>query len=493
MPKASKTSLLILHRQWVRFVACFATTLILLSSTGVNAENELPTIGNSSSSLVSIEQERKLGQAWLRSLRGQVKLFDNPIVEDYLAHLVYSLAPNSNVLDRDFSLVIVDSQSLNAFAVPGSIVGINAGLFFYAISEQEFASVIAHELAHLGQRHYARQLERQQLSAPLKLAGILASVVIAATTGSDAGLAALASTQALSAEQQLSFSRQNEQEADRLGIATLYRSNYDPRAMPIMFERMFRQTRIQGEAIPEYLSTHPLSESRVSDTRNRATQYERQHYADNIEYHISKNIVATYYAESDRAAIDYFNSIIEKGNSTQIHAAKFGLAYASLKHAPKKAIELLNDLIKIYPNQISLQVTLADAIHHAGNSQVAVNTLKALLKRNPDNYPISDTLARIYLEMDQIMESEQLLKKLTRTQPLNPRIWYLLAEANGLAGNIDDLHLARAEFFFLTNRLDDAIQQLRFALKKSHQNPQQTALIQKRMDELFLIKKEAPF
>lgn len=466
---------------------------MLLLCSHTLAESELPSIGNSSSSLVSIEQERKLGEAWLRSLRGQIKAFENAIVEEYLAHLVYSLAPNSNVLDRDFSIVIVDSQALNAFAVPGSIVGINAGLFFHAHSEQEFASVIAHELAHLGQRHYARQLERQQLSAPLTLAGILASVVIAATTGSDAGIAALASTQALSAERQLSFSRQNEQEADRLGITTLYRSNYDPRAMPIMFERMFRQSRTQGDTIPEYLSTHPLSESRISDTRNRASQYEIRNYTDNIEYHISKNIVVTHYAESDQSAAAYFKAIIEKGNSTQIAAAKFGLAYASMTQTPEQSIAILDELIKNHPNQISFRVIRAEALHQAGQNQTAIDALTTMLHRNPDNYPISDALARLYLEMNQIQKSELLLKKLARNRPSNPRIWYLLAETHGLAGNIADLHLARAEYFFLTNRLEDAIQQLSLALKKSSANPQKSALVRKRMDELYQIKKDAPF
>ena len=120
----------------------------------------------------------------------------------------------------------------------------------------------------------------QYAATPLTLAGILASVVLAATTGSDLGLAALASTQALSVDQQLRFSRKNEQEADRLGIEILYQSNYDPRAMPSMFERMYRKTRVDGNAIPEYLSTHPLSDTRISDSRNRANQFPVKKYKD---------------------------------------------------------------------------------------------------------------------------------------------------------------------------------------------------------------------
>ena len=182
-----------------------ASTQLFAKKSNETLHDTLPTIGNSSSSLVSIEQEKALGKAWLRSLRQQTRIYSNAIVENYFSNLVYTLAPNSQVIDREFRFVIVDSPSLNAFAVPGSIIGINAGLFFNTGNEQEFVSVIAHELAHLSQRHYARQLEQQKLSTPLMLAGILASVVLAATTGSDAGLAALTSTQALSVDQHYVF------------------------------------------------------------------------------------------------------------------------------------------------------------------------------------------------------------------------------------------------------------------------------------------------
>jgi predicted Zn-dependent protease len=462
------------------------------NDTPTNSPN-LPTIGHTSSTLVSIEQERKLGEAWLRSLRGQVQIFNNPIIEEYLTHLIYTLAPHSNVVDRNFSIVMVDSPALNAFAVPGSVVGVNAGLFIHAHSEQEFTSVIAHELAHLGQRHYARQLEQQAISTPLKLAGLLASVVIAATTGSDAGIAALAATQAMSVENQLSFSRQNEQEADRLGIATMHSAGFNPREMPIMFERMYRQTRLQGGNIPEYLSSHPLSESRISDTRNRASQYKLQKYTDNIEYHISKNIIISEYAESKKSASDYFNSLINKGSTLQIEAASFGLAYAKLQYSPEDSIEILEKLIAKDPNRISFIVTFAKALNNNGQSKRAIETLNTALERNPDNYPILDSLAEVYLTNNLIQESERTLKTLVRKYPLNPRLWYALAEIHGLAGNIIGLHQARAEYFFLTNHMDSAIKQLKLAMQKSQDNQQIISLIQKRMDQVYWVKKNPVF
>ena len=473
------------------FILCAA--LLFTVTTSRATTNELPTLGNESSSLISMEQEKKLGRYWLNSLRAQVKVFENPIVEEYLAQLVYSLAPNSEVQDKDFRFVIVDSQALNAFAVPGSIIGINTGLFLHAITEQEFASVLAHELAHISQRHYARRLEKQQISTPLTLAGILASVIVAATVGSDAGLATLASTQALNAENQLSFSRQNEEEADRLGILTLYKSRYDPRAMPIMFERMYRQSRVQGNSIPEYLSTHPLSENRISDTRNRATQYPRRNYVDNIEYHISKGIIINTYAESESSASKYFQSLIDNGNTVQVDGAEFGLAYAHLLSNPKIAADKLEALLSKYPGQISLELTLAEALYNQGRKVSAVEKLKTLLDRNPNNYPITIKLSEIYADLERYSKAEKLLSSLTRAQAENPLVWYMLAEIHGLAGNIAKVHQARAEYFVLSNRLEESIDQLKLAQQKTKNSTRESTLIQERLDEVRQLKENKPF
>src|SRR5690606_38761124 len=148
-------------------------------------------------------------------------------------------------------------------AVPGGIIGVNGGLFLHAQSEAQFASVIAHELAHLSQRHFARRLERNQRNQPLAMAGLLASIIVAAAAGSDAGMAAIATTQAYNIQQQLNYSRENEQEADRIGLATLAASGIDPRAMPEMFEAMLRSNRF-GQYVPEYLRTQDRKSTRLN-------------------------------------------------------------------------------------------------------------------------------------------------------------------------------------------------------------------------------------
>src|SRR5690554_689520 len=181
--------------------------------------DDLPSLGDSSSSIVSPEQEHQLGRAWLSLLRGQIRQLSDPLVKDYLERSVYRLAETSQLQDRRLEFVLLESPQLNAFAAPGGIIGVNGGLFIHAQTEAEFASVLAHELAHLSQRHFARGLEAQQrMQLPL-MAAMLPGVIAAAAGAGDAAIAAIASGQAAAIQSQRSFSRQNEQEADRIGLA----------------------------------------------------------------------------------------------------------------------------------------------------------------------------------------------------------------------------------------------------------------------------------
>src|SRR5690554_4463466 len=248
---------------------------------------ELPTLGDTSSSIVSLEQEYRLGRAWLSILRGQVAQLKDPLLKDYVERTVYKLAETSQLQERRLEFVLLASPQLNAFAAPGGIIGVNGGLFIHAQNEAEYASVLAHELAHLSQRHFARGLEAQQRMQLPMMAALLAGVVAAAAGAGDAGIAAIVSTQAAAIQAQRRFSRQNEQEADRIGLLNLERAGYDPRAMPAMFSRLMRQYRYDQKP-PEFLLTHPVSESRIADTRNRADQYPEGGVQDSLRYQLMR-------------------------------------------------------------------------------------------------------------------------------------------------------------------------------------------------------------
>ncbi len=292
--------------------------------------SDLPALGDASSAIVSPQQESQLGRAWLSLLRGQVRQLDDPQLKEYVENSVYSLAETSQVQDRRLEFVLLDSAQLNAFAAPGGIIGVNGGLFLYAQTEAEYASVMAHELAHLSQRHFARGVEAQQRMQLPMMAALLGGIIAAAAGAGDAGMAAIVSTQAAAMQERQRFSRQNEQEADRIGILNLEKAGYDPRAMPSMFERLMRQYRYDRKP-PEFLLSHPVSESRIADTRNRAEQYPGNGVQDSLRYQLMRMRVQLFYEETPGMAAKRFRGMLDE--NPQLDAARYGLALAQLKPA----------------------------------------------------------------------------------------------------------------------------------------------------------------
>lgn len=456
-------------------------TLTCLLATPALA-SDLPALGDASSSIVSPEQEHQLGRAWLNVLRGQVKSLPDPLLKDFVESSVYRLAETSQLQDRRLVFVLLDSPQLNAFAAPGGVIGVNGGLFLHAQTEGEYASVLAHELAHLSQRHFARGLEEQKRMQVPMMAAMLAGVVAAAAGAGDAGIAAIASTQAAAIQAQRRFSRQNEQEADRIGILNLQQAGYDPRAMPSMFERLMRQYRY-SRVPPEFLLTHPLSESRVADTRNRAEQAASNGHTDSLRYQLMRARVQLSYESSPGLAAKRFRALLDE--NPELDAARYGLALAQINSGQlKEAGSNLQPLLAKAPNDIVYNLAQVE-LDIAGNRlDAASQRLQRLLGLYPASYPARQALSELLLKQNRAAEAEQQLDRLLKERPSDAELWFQQAETRGLSGNIIGLHQARAEYFALVGDYDQALEQLDFARRRSNGNFQLAARIDARHSEL---------
>ncbi|MBU2875309.1 M48 family metalloprotease [Marinobacter salexigens] len=464
------------------FTLAFSLTL----SPAPRAQDaNLPNIGGTGGGLISGQKESDIGQQVMVSIRRSAPRITDPLVYDYLSAIIYRLVPSAPLENRDITLTLIDSPTLNAFAVPGGIVGINGGLFLNAATEQQFASVLAHELAHLSQRHFARRLEQQENSAPLTLAGMIAGIVLSAVTQSDIGIAAIAGTQALAIQNMLAYSRSHEQEADRVGLDILATAGMDPRGMPEMFEIMMRQNRLQGNNLPEYLSTHPLTQSRVADTRNRAEQYPEKTIRDGQEYHLIRSRLQVHYAASPEIAVDIFEGYLNKPDAQSNEAIRYGLAFAYLNNKQlEQATDIISELLASNPGRITLQVTLAEIRIQQNKLDDARSILKDALSRNPGNYPITSTLADVEIAAGNGTQAAEYLNQLTRRMPQQEYLWLRLAEAEGMARNIVGVHRARAEYDALMGDLESAQRQLRQAQEKLPAGSAQRQVVSERLGEI---------
>ena len=478
-----------------RLVFAIGFSSILANTGSANTEEfTLPNLGESSTSMFSSEFEYQLGRAWLRAFRGQVPTIDDPLLFDYVENLIYMLVSHSRLEDRRIDLVIVDNPTMNAFAVPGGVIGIHNGLLLWAETEDEFATVLAHEIAHLSQRHFSRGVEYQQKLQPLTLAAMLASFVLMATTGADVGMAALSATQAAAQNSALSYSRSNEQEADRVGMQTIIDADMDPHAAPVMFERMLRTTRYSAsEQMPEFLRSHPLSENRIADTRNRARKYPKKVRDPDLNYQLMRARVSTELSETPVLAVARFQGELD-GTPYSREAATYGLVLALT--ASGRADEAGLKLDSIWSNSPDrLEYIIADAdIDMARNKpDQAAKKLARRLAVSPGNHPLTMSYARALMKNQQPHIAAEVLVKQSKRWPDDPSLWYLLAEVQGLSGNIAELHQSRAEYFILKGSLGDAKKQLTYALKltqgnylvsaKIHQRLADVARMQERMEE----------
>ncbi|MGK0442285.1 MAG: putative Zn-dependent protease [Pseudohongiellaceae bacterium] len=471
----------------------FLLTATLLYSSGLWAQSfqkkqPLPELGDSTSSLFSLEQEYTLGRAWLMSFRSQVKTISDPLLQDYLEHIIYHLATYSQLKDRRLDMVIVDNPTINAFAVPGGVIGIHTGLLTHAETEAQFATVLSHELAHLSQRHFARGIEQQKRMAIPNMAGLLAGVLLAATAGGDAGVAVLTATQAASLQNRLRYSRSNEQEADRIGMQTMVAADMDPYAASAMFGNMLKASRFSGTRPPEFLLTHPVTEKRIADTRNRAREFPRRVYTDNRYYQLMRVRAELSLIDSNREAVKIFRNKVAN-NKRASEANQYGLVLALIKDDQlDEAGLLLSPLIKAYPSQIPYVIAASELDMAKGNSSEAIQQVESALALSIGNHPLTMTLAKFQLKTNQAHKAAPLLEEHVKSNGENPEVWYQLAEAHGLAGNIVGVHQARAEFFVLRGVLDKATTQLSYALPLTKGNQLTTLRINERIKQINELK-----
>ncbi len=460
----------------------FSLQVLSFSSRGATTDLQLPSLGENSAGLISPTEEYALGQELLRLYRASLPTSQDPFLETYLAELLQRVATYSELADKRLELIVLDSPTLNAFAAPGGIVGVNTGTFLTALNEHQLASILAHELAHLSQRHYARRLQQQKASNTMGLAALLASLMVVAAGNGDAGLAAIPAIQAATIESALRFSRDMEIEADRIGMSTLAVAGFDPYAMPGMFEQMLKATRYRTK-VPEFLLTHPVTESRIADSSGRAQKYPQKHVEYDQNYQLMRARVIFHFENSPTRAGKRFADEIGRYQTMSPLTAHYGLVLARTGSGDLAgARSALAELKTMTTNPIALAVAEADIAVKEQQWDQAIALLRQALTHQPNNHPLNVRLAEILMEAGRYPQCEALLIEHVKRQPNNAYVWYLLAEVHGLAGHILDVHKARAEYFLLKGIYNKAEIQLRNALRLIDEQDFQTrAKIEQRL------------
>jgi predicted Zn-dependent protease len=462
----------------------YTITLISLPFIAQEKENLLlPELGDRVSGAVSSSQEKMIGKEFLKQVYFQAPLISDPLIQEYTELLIYRLSEYSEVKDRKFTVILIDDASLNAFAAPGGIIGVNGGLFLNADNEGQFASVLSHELAHLSQRHFARNVLNAKDRSLTSSLAMISSIALALISNNPQ---AMAVGQAFLQSQSLRYSRLFEKEADRVGFANLVRAGYDPKSMGEMFENMNDLRRLAGEAPPEFLLTHPLSSSRISDALNAAEGLSDEGTKkDSLEYSLIKSRLKVLYETIPAQSVRYFSAQISE-QKTDSNTYGLALAYCANNNF-SDSINLINLLINKYPKNLFLNTSKVEILMKAKNYNQALTLVNEFLEISPKNYPLTINKSKVLLETGRFFESEEIIRDLIIRRNEDPQLWLMLSDIQRSSKNIIGYHQSRAEYFLLLGQNEEALSQLEFALNLTKNNFQVSERI---MDQIISIKKE---
>ncbi len=491
-----------------------------------HAQDKLPDIGSSAGELLTPARQAEYGAMMLRELRNYGYLLDDPLVNDWLQTGGTRLGSNSEQPRQPYPFCVMKDRQINAFATLGGYIGVNAGLVLTAEREDEVAAVLSHEIAHVTQQHVLRGVERAQRDQIPILLGMLAAVVAAQASNSsssgNATMAAISSGMGLMQQRQINYTRSNESEADRLGIRTLARSGYDVDAMAGFFERMSAAMRGNdgGYQTPDFLQTHPVNTTRISEAKARAQQMkkdtvllttstpsgERQERVNPADPSLSEpllrganpllpsSVLRLPIGQLSRGASGDFDwarerlrvlsadttpdlereyaDLARRQKDGLTDAQRYGQALAAMRGGragASQARQTLAGLQKTYPDNLFVALALGEAESRAGQPVQANARFEQLLREHPNSRPVALTYAEILNEQggrEAGQRAQAMLRPLLSQSGNDPVFQQRYARASELAGDSVRASEAYAEAAFLGGRPEQALMQLQ-ALKRN--------------------------
>lgn len=461
-------------------IISFALATTLASSVfAANKEtnrNKLPEIGSAGISVLSIEKERQIGGEMMRQIRATQPILNDPVLTEYINDLGNRMVRNAKDVNYSFEFFIIRNEELNAFAFFGGHIAIHSGLITTASTESELASVVAHEISHVTQRHLARRLESQNKSQPLTMAAMVSSVLLTLINPS-VGIAALSTTMAASQQAGINYTRGNEQEADRVGIMLLANSGFNPQGAPDFFATMAEKYRYKSKP-PAMLLTHPLPESRISDARIRAQNFSPRPLAPSLHFELAKaRITARYESNAKDNIINFQQSLAKKRYGIEA-AAQYGLALSHYENKDyQTAINQLEALLYNDSRNLFYVDALADAYIAVKAFDKAINMLSELNLLMPNNQVVALNYANVLNEAEQYSKAELLLQNFLVLSPKNFLAHDLLTEVYRKQDKKALMHATKAEVYALLGAYPKAVDELQTGYNFVEENP----LLQKRM------------
>src|SRR5450631_4241897 len=442
--------------------------LLLLCFSPCAVSDGLPDLGDVSQAALTPLQERQIGQQSMLQIRASNQYLDDAEVNDYLNQLGDRLVENSPEPSLDFEFFSVNDYSVNAFALPGGFVGVNAGLLLITQSESELASVLSHEISHVTQHHLARMIEAQRGDGLISMAAI-AIAILAARTSPQAAEATIVGVQAGNIQKQLNFTRAYEEEADRIGLQLLQKSGFNTHAMPEFLKRLQKATRLLDGNSPNYLRTHPITSDRIAEIENRIHNQPYRLIPDSLDFQLVRTkLIAAQKSAPD--AIAYFSAALGPQNFGNPIAQRYGLVSSLLRDnqigRASRELSLLRKQSESSPasrNNAMIATLQGEVLRAEKNDSAALAFYQTALQNFPQHRALIYDYTDLLLQDNQAETAIKLLTEQLTRHPSDTTLYDLQARAYAMQGKVLEQHQAQAYSYAWQGNLHAALEQLELA------------------------------
>jgi len=480
-----------------RLFCSLATSLILVFGNSASVSHaqydnydQLPDLGSTAARYLSDADAQKLGLAFIRQSRARLPYVSDPELVEYINDLGQKLLAVSEHADRDYNFHLIKNDVINAFAVPGGQIAIHTGILTKSESESELASVVAHEIAHITQRHIARNIENSRFDNIIALGALLAAAAAGSAEGAQAGLAVASAT---AIDRRLRYSRAYEAEADSLGIRLLSRAGFDPAAMPVFFKRLLDDSRLSQSYAPEFLRSHPLTIKRITESAERVRAYPPAKEQNEDRFLLMQAKAKALYTKRVSLVSSQYKEKIDEGDNSL--ATRYGYAITlSRNNEYDKARIVYESLLKDYPGNVSVLLMHSDNELEAKNIEKGLQILKNL---HEEQIKQGKRMAGLYyanalILTDRHNEAIPILRAAiseNRSEPLN---YLLISRAYGEVGEKMRSFDNSGEFHYLRGNYDFALKQFakaEFLSKSQYDKARLQARIEDVKKEIIALRK----
>ena len=438
-----------------------------------------PDLGDPSIRALSPSTDKKYGKEFMAQLKRQNAIYNDLIVQKYIEDLGLKLASHSKDPSRHFNFFVVRDSTVNAFAGPGGNIGINTGLITYTKNQDELASVLAHEIAHVTQRHLARSIESAERMEIPSIAAVLAAVL----TGNGAvASSVISATVAGNMQAYINHTREQEKEADRIGIESLIKSGYNPEGMATLFERMQKDNDTVLKIDLTFLQTHPSYVTRVADAKNRSNKANQFSRHDSMTFALVQTRIRNARISNPALASSQYEMLLAKNNSPITQYA-YALALSDNKEYAK-ASDQMQSLINTHPNNLIFKLTLGEINLEGRNYQAGIDALRTSTMIYPYNYSLVLLYGNLLNKDKQHKAAADYLKPHYARLKEDTQFLFLYADALGKSGQLVEAYQARSRAFSGLGKTKEAITQLELALKQGTPTAYTQTSIQAQLDAL---------